>query len=472
MKTIVWFRNDLRLRDNPALFRAAEQGEVIPVFILDTVNNTEHFPGQASQWWLYQSLISLNQSLSGQLVTLAGDPRVLLPQLSAELGAAQVVWNRGYEPWQMLRDSEVKELLLGQGIRCQSFNGCLLWEPWKIHKSDGTPYKVFTPYYRKGCLGAPAPRLPLPQPPTLKLVSGTPSENLHPHLVDEFPWYEGFPGYWNPGESGASQNLELFLHQAANEYRQLRDRPDKLGTSRLSPHIHFGEISANQIWYASMNAGLSTDKDSGLDTFLSELGWREFAHYLLFHFPQLPEENFQAKFDRFTWQFDGDKLAKWKTGRTGIPIVDAGMRQLWQTGYIHNRVRMVVASFLTKNLRMDWRLGANWFWNCLLDGDLAVNSASWQWVAGSGADAAPYFRIFNPVSQGQKFDPDGQFVKQYCPELSGLEAKYIHRPWEAPEQVLADAGVHLGREYPEPIVDLKHSRQQALDAFALLKTPA
>lgn len=391
-----------------------------------------------------------------------------------ELGIGRVVWNRCYEPWQIKRDSQLKKKLLELGVEVQSFNASLLWEPWQILKKDGTPYKVFTPYYRRGCLSQTSPRVPLSLPVKLELTylprfdQGFDALGLMP----EINWYEQIQNLWQPGENGASGQLSKFLPNRVSKYKEQRDIPSVNGTSRLSPHLHFGEISPNQIWYAAMDSLNGNIDDAGLDCYLSELGWREFSHYLLFHFPSIPTKNFNAKFDNFRWLNDANALSDWQKGQTGIPIIDAGMRELWQTGTMHNRVRMVVGSFLVKNLLLDWRQGERWFWDCLLDADLAANCASWQWVAGTGADAAPYFRIFNPLLQGQKFDPKGQYVRQYCPELNKLPDKFVHNPWDAPQSILDYSGIKLGVDYPHPIVDLKASRERALVALAQSKEPS
>lgn len=469
--TLMWFRQDLRLRDNPALSFASEHGAVLPVYIFDT-HSPEHFiPGGASKWWLHQSLKALNASLNDQLHCIKGDASNILIELVKAQGIKRVVWNRGYEPWQIKRDTQLKKQLTDAGIDVHSFNSHLLWEPWQVLKKDETPYKVFTPYYRRGCLSKTAPRMPVGVPKNLsieyldQLDEGIDSLELMPDIN----WYSTIKEMWTPGEEGAAQLLSEFLPGGAKEYKNKRDFPDLGATSKLSPHLHFGEISPNQIWYAGINALNGNTEDAGLDCYLSELGWREFSHYLLFHFPHIPQKNFSPKFEHFPWRTDKASLKAWQQGQTGIPIVDAGMRELWQTGTMHNRVRMVVASFLVKNLLIDWREGERWFWDCLLDADLAANSASWQWVAGTGADAAPYFRIFNPVTQGQRFDVKGDYVKRFCPELSKMPDKYIHNPWEAPQNILDYAGVKLGKTYPKPLVDLKASRQRALDALAQSK---
>lgn len=470
--TIVWFRQDLRLSDNPALTAAVQNGRILPVYIYDDVHPGSWEMGGASQWWLHHSLNDLNKSLDGRLLVLRGDPFQVLRSVLERTGIQSVVWNRCYEPWRIARDSALKSQLESQEVAVQSFNGSLLWEPWTVLKKDETPYKVFTPYYRKGCLNRPAPRTPTSKPERIDFIDtdieGVEISDLM--LIPEIPWYEGIERQWTPGEMGAQQNLDRFLEGPLGAYKSDRDVPSRPGTSRLSPHLHFGEISPNQVWYAAQNAMGLEAFDRSLDSFLSELGWREFSYYLLFHFRDLPDQNFQDKFDTFPWIENRDALAAWQRGNTGIPIVDAGMRELWQTGYMHNRVRMIAASFLVKNLLIHWRHGAEWFWDCLVDADLASNSASWQWVAGSGADAAPYFRIFNPVTQGEKFDTDGQYVRRHCPELAAVPDKYVHRPWDAEDDLLAQTGFVLGEDYPKPIVDLKSSRTRALDAYKQIKS--
>ncbi|MCC2616575.1 DNA photolyase family protein [Aestuariibacter halophilus] len=470
----MWFRQDLRLRDNPALHYAAQLGPVMALFIQDTAAPDGFHPGAASRWWLHQSLHALNQSLNDKLHVKQGNATDIIVQLVKQQGIRQVVWNRQYEPWQIDRDTALKAALKALGVEVKSFNSLLLWEPWNVLNKSGEPYKVFTPYYRKGCLQQPAPRPPLGAPDELHLEHEPSLDDGIDalQLMPQIDWYEGMADAWTPGEAGASERLSAFLPQRVADYRNHRDQPSLPGTSRLSPHLHFGEISPHQIWYASLGALHGDWEQPGLDTFLSELGWREFSYYLLYHFNNLPQTNFNRRFDAFQWRNDPTGLRAWQRGMTGIPIVDAGMRELWHTGYMHNRVRMVVGSFLVKNLLVDWRQGERWFWDCLVDGDLAANSASWQWVAGCGADAAPYFRVFNPVLQGEKFDAKGDYVRRWCPELSKLPNKYLHQPWQASDQVLRDANLTLGQDYPHPIVDLKASRQRALDAFAALKETA
>ena len=467
-KLICWFRRDLRTHDNPALYNAAKEGLILPVYILDDRNPDEYETGSASKVWLHHSLISLNQKLGGNLIVKRGNPVEILVKLASFHEIDRIYWNRCYEPWQINRDKNIKIVLEQKGIKVKSYNASLLWEPWSILKADGTPYKVFTPFYRKGCLGSTGPRSPLPEPEKIFYVENVNSTDIKDFkLLPETGWSKKFGKYWDIGEDGAYKRLDDFLESGLKDYKEERNFPSRNNVSRLSPYLHFGEISPNYIWHKVLtqeNKGYIQD----IDHFCSELGWREFSYYLLYHFPHLPKQNLNSKFDIFPWQEDKKLLGLWQKGKTGIPIVDAGMRQLWETGYMHNRVRMIVASFLVKNLLLDWRYGEKWFRDCLVDADLANNSASWQWVAGCGADAAPYFRIFNPVTQGQKFDPEGYYTRKFVPELKNLPDKYLFNPWEAPEHVLRGAGISLGQEYPQPIVDLKESRNKALEAFASL----
>ena len=468
---IHWFRQDLRLSDNPALDSAAQYETLIPIYILDEVNSGEFKMGAASKWWLHQSLTKLNESLDGKLLVYQGNPHEILNKLIEEQEVSYVTWNRCYEPWRIDRDKEIKRKFEDKNVAVESFSASLLWEPWTISKDDGTPYRVFTPFYKKGCLNSEEPRLPAGKVDLSNLYSEDLSSDsiTDLNLLPTIKWYKSFEEEWNPGEIGAEQNLNSFLDSGLLNYKEGRNFPSQEFVSRLSPHLHFGEISPNEVWYrAKTKEGISGIEKS-LAHFHSELGWREFSYYLLYHFPDLPNKNFQEKFDIFPWQENEEFLALWQKGNTGYPIVDAGMRELWQTGYMHNRLRMIVGSFLVKNLLIDWRFGERWFWDCLVDADLASNSASWQWVAGSGADAAPYFRIFNPITQGLKFDPEGEYTKKYVPELRDLPNKYLFSPWEAPENILADAGIELGKNYPKPMVDLKLSRETALEAFATTK---
>ncbi|MEM7174353.1 MAG: deoxyribodipyrimidine photo-lyase [Chlamydiota bacterium] len=460
---IYWFRQDLRIADNPALSEAAAAGAVLPIYIFDDVHTDSYYPGGASLWWLYHSLSALQRALQGKLALYRGDPAKILPELASRYRAQAVYWNRCYEPWQVARDQSV-ETALSQHVH--HFNGSLLWEPSDIRKPDGTPYKVFTPFFNKGCLTSGPPRLPLPKPKRLNLVD-SPCEAVSIdslQLLFEQSWSKKLEPHWTVGEEGATKQLATFLSGGLSQYKEGRDFPARKAVSRLSPHLHFGELSPHTVWHAAQAKG----SGHNLASFLSELGWREFSYYLLSHFPALPRQNLQKKFDRFPWKKDEQGLRAWQRGETGYPFVDAGMRELWQTGYMHNRLRMVVGSFLVKNLLVDWRRGEEWFWDCLVDADLASNSASWQWVAGSGADAAPYFRIFNPMKQGQRFDPEGEYTRRFVPEIARLPDNYLFCPWKAPENVLQQVNLTLGKDYPLPIVDTDASRKEALAAFGSL----
>lgn len=474
----MWFRQDLRLSDNPALTAAASADDVLAVYILDDINSEREAMGAASRWWLHHSLNALNASLNGNLLVLQGDPLTLIPALAKAVGSTQIHWNRCYEPWRVQRDKVLKEQLNAQSIEAHSYNASLLWEPWQVQKKDGTPYKVFTPYFRRGCLQAIPPRRPTPAPKTLSLSTQTIPSSYLGHLgtkgihalalLPTIAWDTTMQSTWNIGELAAQKRLTDFLQSGLDNYKDGRNFPERDNVSRLSPHLHFGEISPNQVWGESHQVGLMEHFDNDLDCFQSELGWREFSHSLLYYNPALPTGNLQTKFDRFPWANDKASLEAWQKGQTGYPLVDAGMRELWQTGYMHNRVRMVVGSFLVKNLLLHWHHGRAWFWDCLVDADLAANSASWQWIAGCGADAAPFFRVFNPVTQSERFDANGTYIRQYVPELSALPNKYLHNPSAAPSHILEQANISLGKDYPRAIVDLKTSRERALAAFKSL----
>ena len=467
---IHWFRQDLRITDNPSLETAAEFDAVLPIYILDDENSQEFKMGSASRWWLHNSLQSLNESLDGKLSIYSQNPEIVIQELLKKYEVKAVFWNRCYEPWRIDRDIDIKAYLDDKNIENKSFNSHLLWEPWEISKDDGTPYRVFTPYYKKGCLNAEEPRFPSKNLKIDTIFYDQDCEQIDTlDLLPRINWYSQIQEAWKPGEEGAQKRLDQFLEQGLLDYKEGRNFPFKENVSRLSPHLHFGEISPNEVWYQAKTKESVSGIQKSLEHFLSELGWREFSYYLLYHFPSLPKQNFQAKFNKFPWIKNESFLESWQKGETGYPIVDAGMRELWQTGYMHNRLRMVVGSFLVKNLLIDWREGEDWFWDCLVDADLASNSAGWQWVAGSGADAAPYFRIFNPVTQGLKFDPEGEYTKKYVPELKLLPNKFLFSPWEAPKEILEKAGIELGKDYPEPIVDLKYSRELALEAFGKTK---
>lgn len=470
---IVWFRQDLRVADNPALTAAHDTGRpIIPVYIRDDINSGEWKLGGASRWWLHQSLARLNDKLDGAMRFESGDPMAILQQIITQTGATAIYWNRCYEPWRIKRDKAIKATYKEQDIAVHSFNSALLFEPHNVLKEDGTPYRVFTPFYKKGCLGrAPEPRAPLPKPQNLNLYrhDACPLDNLG--LMPSIAWYKDMDSTWKPGEDGAQQCLTHFLSNGLQGYKDGRNYPAQENVSRLSPYLHFGEISPHDVWHSTRIAMLANQCESDGEHFLSEIVWREFSNSLLYHFPDMPRKNLQAKFDNFPWRQSDEALSAWQKGETGYPIVDAGMRELWQTGYMHNRVRMIVGSFLVKNLLLHWHHGEDWFWDTLVDADLANNSASWQWIAGSGADAAPYFRVFNPITQGQKFDSTGEYVRRFVPEIAKMPDKYLHNPWEAPAHIREYAGIDLGKTYPKPIVDLKASRLRALDAFKSLASP-
>ncbi len=477
MASIVWFRNDLRLGDNAALQTALRSGgAVIPLFIHAPEEEEPWAPRAASRWWLHQSLLALDVALKrrgSRLVIRRGPSLEALRSLARETGASAVYWSRRYEPAVLARDGTVKEALLADSLTVKSFGSSLLFEPGTIRNQSGKPFQVFAAFWR-ACLKISPPGEPASTPQRL------PAPGIRPKSLDlsEFDllphvdWAAGMRESWRPGEEGALAELKRFLAEALPTYPSDRDRPDRMGTSRLSPHLHFGEISPRQIWH-TLGTHLAKDKDGrgkeGSESYLRQIGWREFAHHLLYHFPHTATEPLRSEFSTFPWRSDPLQLTAWKRGRTGYPIVDAGMRELWSTGWMHNRVRMVVASFLVKDLRMHWREGADWFWDTLVDADLANNTLGWQWTSGCGADAAPYFRIFNPVMQGEKFDPDGAYVRRWAPELAGLAPGWIHKPWLAPPRVLSAAGLKLGETYPAPIVDHGLAREEALAALQQIR---
>ncbi|BCA93860.1 deoxyribodipyrimidine photo-lyase [Legionella antarctica] len=467
--SLFWFRQDLRCRDNPALAHACKNHQkIIPIYIKDPKPDLSM--GEAQQWWLHHSLLSLKEDLNKVGLDLCfrqAEPLIVLKELIAQYQIEAVYWNRCYEPMHITRDQLIKAELKAMGIKVISCNGSLLQEPWDVLNQSGSFFKVFTPYWRQ-CLRQVQER------PLIKISEWPSNQPVYSESLAEWNllpqqpnWAEEFSQHWQPGENAALAKLDHFIAYQLQWYQERRNEPATSGTSRLSPHLHFGEISPHQIWRALQQVMHDPDSDSlATQVYLSELGWREFSYYLLYHYPQLMETNFKRQFDRFSWQEDETNLKLWQKGLTGYPIVDAGMRELWRTGYMHNRVRMIVASFLTKDLMIDWRKGAAWFWDTLLDADLASNSASWQWVAGSGADAAPYYRIFNPVLQGEKFDPQGEYVKRWIPELTSVSKQWVHKPWQAPKGSLP---LVLGVDYPLPIVDHAIARQIALASYQKLK---
>ena len=461
---ILWFRRDLRLADNPALAKAVETGRpVLPVYVHDEGRAIRR-AGAASDWWLDKSLRALGADLAARgapLILRRGDSEAELRRLIEETGADAVFMNRLFEPDAFARDADIAHSLKTEGVECRGFNGSLLRPPGSVLNGSGQPYRVFTPFFRALLEQLETPP-PLPAPRRIEGVEDVESEDietwgLHPRKPD---WSSGFD--WRPGEAGASDALSAFISGALKTYGKSRDLPGVAGTSRLSPHLHFGEIAP---WRAVERARASKAPTAEIEKFVSEIGWREFSAHLLAAFPQIVDRAFQPKYDAMPWRDDPEGFDAWMRGRTGYPIVDAGMRELWTTGFMHNRVRMIVASFLIKHLMIDWRKGEAWFWDTLVDADLASNVQNWQWVAGSGADAAPYFRIFNPVTQGQKFDADGRYVRKWVPELARLPDKWLHEPWGAPADNLKGAGVVLGRDYPKPIVDHGMARDRALDAL-------
>jgi len=468
---VVWFRNDLRLHDNPALQEACARGEILPVFILDDINAGPWALGGASRWWLHQSLAKLRESLQGRLWLFAGDPLEILPRFMAEHHANAIYWNRSYEPWQVKRDRELKLHLEIEGIEVHSYKANLLFEPWENLKGDGSCYKVFTPFYRNAIQNLPVATSPKAAPQQMQIAPCAQADDSLTQLVllSSTGWHRKLEAHWSPGEAGALNTLEHFLESGLWNYPEGRDFPAQQSVSRLSPHLRFGEVSPGQLWHAVTRQGLENGSEEQAEQFKRQLIWREFSAALLYHFPTISHENMNARFDRFPWQDNDELLQRWQRGETGYPLIDAGMRELWQTGYMHNRVRMIVGSFLVKNLRLHWHHGARWFWDCLLDADLANNSCSWQWVAGCGTDAAPYFRIFNPLTQSQKFDPKGEYIRSYVPELSRLSDREIHEPSALSQQTLTAAGIELGNNYPEPVVDLKASRENALEAYQQTK---
>ena len=464
---LVWFRRDLRLADNPTLSEALERHDkLICVYIHAPDEEAPWQPGAASRWWLHHSLIALDNELrkrGSSLLIIKGDSLLSLRTLVEAHGVEAVYWNRLYDPAAIERDKKIKRSLRETGTTTESFNASLLFEPWQVETGQGGPYRVFTPFWRN-VRARLEPQQPLPAPQKIPGPSINHDMTIDDlDLLPQIDWDKQFHDAWQPGEVGASEALADFQCSALADYATDRDRPDRVGTSRLSPHLHFGEISAIQVAWSLQQGDRRAGAEKAAESYLREIGWREFSQHLLYHFPTMPKKNLNPRFDAFRWDpNDANSLKRWQQGRTGIPMIDAGMRELWATGWMHNRVRMLVASFLTKNLRQHWQQGERWFWDTLVDADLANNSQGWQWTAGCGVDASPYFRIFNPVTQGEKFDPQGSYVRRWIPELKDVPAPLVHQPWNDPD-LLERTG------YPAPMVDLKTSREDALAAYQATK---
>ena len=474
---LLWLRRDLRLADHPALTAAAAHGRVLPVYIDAPEEEEPWAPGGASRWWLHHSLSALQASLAERglpLVIRRGESLATLRALVKESGATAVFWSRLYEPAIMARDTAIKSALREDGLIAESSNAALLFEPWQTQTGSGDPYRVFTPFWKNCAARLDQQPAPLPVPEALRAPAKVP----HGMTVDELgllptlPWAGGLAATWTPGEAGAMDRLESFIDGPMPAYSDDRNRPDLPATSFLSPHLHFGELSPRQALAATRAAVLKGGRAGiahGSEHFVRELGWREFNHHLLYHFPHTTDAPLDVRFANLVWRTDARLLEAWQRGRTGYPIVDAGMRELWHTGYMHNRVRMIAASLLVKNLGQSWLEGAKWFWDTLVDADLPNNTAGWQWTAGCGADAAPYYRIFNPVLQTERFDPHRRYLRRWLPEIAALPDEYIHRPWEAPPAVWREAGLTPGQEYPLPAVDFRASRDAALGAYEAVK---
>ena len=466
---VIWFRQDLRLADHQALAAAMAGGRpVVPLYVLDDEAADSWRMGGASRWWLHGSLAALDAALRERgsgLVLRRGAARAVVPAVAREADAVEIHAGRMHEPWARRQESEVAAALGGRLVLHQTTT---LFDLDAIRTKTGGIYGIYAPFL-KACRARPAPPEPLPAPPRVASPHLPRSERLADwHLLPTKPdWAGGFRETWRPGEAAAHERLRLFLERSVFHYDVGRNLPGEPGSSMISPHLHWGELSPSRVWHGVLHAAHETGLETGqaVQTYLGELVWREFSAYLLWHRPALPDTPLREAFARLPFRHAPGELRSWQCGQTGIPIVDAGMRQLWHIGWMHNRVRMIAASFLVKQLLIAWQSGEAWFWDTLVDADLASNAASWQWIAGTGIDSQPFFRVFNPVAQGERWDPEGAYVRRWVPELGRLPARWVHQPWAAPDAVLSEAGVRIGHSYPAPIVDLATARNRALAAY-------
>lgn len=476
--TLAWLRHSLRLRDNPALVSAAEHGAVVPVFVWAPDEEGDWPPGSAAQWWLHRALHDLDEQLrerGSRLILRRGPTADTLRDVANAAGADRVVWNRRYEPPLARRDARVKEALHDADLETAVFESQILHDPDAVETTSGGPYHVFTPFWKKVReknllrTGPPLEVPELPAPESWPSSEPLDAFELTPEARDGLDWAGGLRNTWTPTEAGAHERLDYTLKRVLGRYDTARNRPDKDGTTRLSPYLHHGQISPRQLWHTISEWAHDNGRLGDARPLLRQLVFREFAYHWLYHYPATATETYRDKFRNFPWRDDAEALAQWKRGQTGYPLVDAGMRQLYETGWMHNRVRMIVASFLTKDLMLHWRHGARWFWDTLVDADLAANTFNWQWTAGCGADAQPFFRIFNPVSQSERYDPDGTYIRRLVPELANLPDDALHAPWKESDARLRASGVTLGETYPKPLVDHGEARETALDAYETIR---